>query len=49
MESTQYKGYWIEFNVYGDGEYTVFYDGDDLCFETLSEARKFIDSLEVEE
>lgn len=49
MESTQYKGYWIEFNLYGDGEYTVQYCGDDVIFETLEEARKFIDDLEEEE
>lgn len=49
MESTQYKGYWIEFNFYGDGEYTVQYLGDDIVFETVEEARKFIDSLEEED
>lgn len=49
MESLQYNNYWIEYNIYGQGEYTVFYNGEDVWFDTVSEARKFIDSLEEEE
>lgn len=44
--ATMYKGYWIEFNLYGKEEYTVQVDGDDNWFDTEKEARTFIDSLE---
>ena len=47
--ASMYKGYWIEFNTYGNGEYTVQYNGDDVVFDTKEEAKKFIDSLEEEE
>lgn len=40
-----YKNYSIEYNFYGKGEYTVFYEGDDLYFRTLKEAKAFIDTL----
>lgn len=40
-----YKGYDIDFDVYGQEEYTVFFEGDDLYFNTLSEAKSFIDSM----
>ncbi len=39
----QYKGYTIEFNVYGSNEYTIFFEGDDVWFDTLDEAKAFID------
>lgn len=32
----------IEFNFYGCGEYTIQFEGDDLWFETLEEAEKFL-------
>ena len=35
------NGFYIEYNVYGRGEYTVFYCGDDLWFDTFEEAEKF--------
>lgn len=40
-----YKGYGIDFNIYGDDEYSVQYCGDDLIFGSLAEAKEFIDSL----
>ena len=41
----EYKGYYIEFNIYGQKEYTVQYCGDDLMFTTEEEAKKFIDEV----
>lgn len=41
----EYKGYYIEYNIYGQKEYTVQYNGDDVFFQTEQEARAFIDSL----
>ena len=40
-----YKGYGIDHNVYGMGEYSVQYCGDDLIFPTIWAARNFIDSI----
>lgn len=42
----EYKGYYIEFNIYGQEEYTVQYCGDDLFFRTEKEAKDFIDTIE---
>lgn len=41
----RYKGYDIEYNFYGKGEYTVQYQGDDVWFKTEQEAKKFIDEI----
>lgn len=41
-----YKGYEIECNCYGRNEFTVSFEGDDVWFETLDEAKAFIDSME---
>ena len=41
----EYKGYMIEHNIYGTNEYTVFYQGDDVWFTTLKEAKEFIDDI----
>jgi hypothetical protein len=41
-----YKGYTIDTSCYGN-LITVFYDGDDLVFNTVQEAKEFIDSLEA--
>ena len=46
---TEYKGYYIEHNIYGDDEYTVQYCGDDVVFDNEAEARNFIDELERSE
>lgn len=42
---TIYKGYQIDFNIYGQNEYSVQYCGDDLLFNDLAAAKNFIDSL----
>lgn len=39
----EYKGFNIEYNAYGKSEYTVFLDGDDIWFESLSGAKQAID------
>lgn len=44
-EAMIYKGYSIEFNIYGQNEYTVEFEGDDVWFTSLSEAKQFIDSI----
>lgn len=41
----EYKGYAIEFDFYGEGEYSVQYCGDDVMFKTMDEAKKFIDEV----
>lgn len=44
-----YRGYVIEYNFYGQNEYTVQYCGDDVFFNTEEEAKDFIDKIvEVE-
>lgn len=40
-----YKGYEIAYNIYGTGEYTVQYCGDDVWFSSEKEAREFIDDI----
>ena len=42
---TEYKGYYIEFNIYGQKEYSVQYCGDDVMFTTEDAAKKFIDEI----
>lgn len=42
--SMEYKGYYIECNFYGHGEFTVQYCGDDVFFRTEKEAKNFIDN-----
>lgn len=44
----RYRGYVIEFNVYGKDEYTIQFEGDDFFFQTLDEAKQFIDKQEQE-
>ena len=41
----EYKGFFIEFNIYGAGEYTVQYCGDDIIFDTEEEAKGFIEEV----
>lgn len=45
MTSEIYKGYGIDYNFYGENEYSVQYDGDDVMFSTLKEAKAFIDEV----
>ena len=49
MESLMCNGHWIEYNFYGQGEYTVFYDGEDVWFDTVEEAKAFIYQIDEEE
>lgn len=42
---TEYKGLWIEYDFYGEGEYSVQYCGDDVMFSSEAEARAFIDEV----
>lgn len=41
----EYKGFYIEFNIYGGNEYTVQYCGDDIIFDTEEEAKGFIEEV----
>ena len=41
----KYNGYYIEYNIYGQNEYSVQYCGDDFMFTTETEAKKFIDDI----
>ena len=45
VSNISYKGYDIYFNVYGQNEYTVWFEGDDIYFRSLNEAMDFIDSV----
>lgn len=42
---TEYKGFYIEKNIYGMGEYSVQYCGDDIIFDDVNDAKDFIDSV----
>lgn len=44
-----YKGYAIEKDFYGDGEFSVQYAGDDYLFASEAEAKKFIDGIKDSE
>lgn len=49
-KSIEYKGYSIDYNIYGKGEYTVqTWDGEDNWFTSEEEAKSFIDGLEESE
>lgn len=48
-ESFIYRGYGIDFNFYGRGEYTIQYCGDDIEVETETAARELIDSIILQE
>lgn len=41
----EYRQFNIEFNTYGKNEYTVQYEGNDVVFETLDDAKNFIDEV----
>ena len=45
FKPVEYKGYIIEYNVYGKGEWSVFVTGDDIICESLEGAKNFIDGL----
>lgn len=42
----EYRGYFIEFNLYHKHEFTVQYNGDDIWFENIKDAMSFIDSIQ---
>ena len=41
----QYNGYYIEYDIYGSNEYTVQYMGDDVWFDSIEDAKAFIDEI----
>ena len=41
----EYKGYYIEHGFYGGNEYTVQYCGDDIEFNSVEDAKQFIDEV----
>lgn len=43
----EYRGYTIEVNVYGKGEYTIYDEatGEDLWFKSEDEAKFYVDSV----
>lgn len=43
--TTEYKGYYIEYDFYGLKEYTVQYCGNDVMFKDIESAKLFIDSI----
>ena len=43
-DSERYRGYFIEKNFYGE-EFTVQYQGDDVVFKSVEEAKEFIDEI----
>ena len=45
MTVETYKGYGIDFDVYGRDEYSVQYCGNDCMFDSLEAAREFIDKI----
>ena len=45
MTTEMYKGYGIDYDFYGEDEYSVQYCGDDLMFRTIDEAKAFIDEI----
>lgn len=44
-KTEEYRGYFIEYNAYGNEEYTVDVDGDDIVCNTFTEAQELIDDL----
>lgn len=44
-ETIEYRGYFIEYNAYGECEFTVDVEGDDIWCNTLTEAQEFVDDL----
>lgn len=46
---TSYKGFDIEYDLYGNNEYSVQYQGDDIIFKTEEAAKQFIDTIAEED
>lgn len=49
FDEIEYRGYYITFNFYGRGEYTVQYCGDDVMFNTVEDAKEYIDRVIAED
>jgi len=47
-EYTVYKGHDIYFDLFHMGEISVQYCGDEIVFNTVEEAKAFIDEIEIE-
>lgn len=47
--ATNYRGYIIEKDIYGNGEYTVQFAGDDFVFDSIPDAKDFINDMLLEE
>lgn len=45
MQKVEYKGYTIVIGFYHNDDITVQYMGDDIFFESIEEAMKFIDEI----
>lgn len=43
--TTYYKGYGIDYNFYGEHEFSVQYCGDDIVFDSEDAAKTFIDEI----
>ena len=41
----EYKGHYIEKDLLGHDFYTVFFEGDDVVFPSVSAAKHFIDVI----
>lgn len=44
-----YKGFGIDYDIYGMNEYSVQFDGDDVMFDDVESARAFIDEVTGEQ
>lgn len=42
-KNIKYRGEDIAYNFYGKGEYTICVEGDDLWFNSLPEAKHYVD------
>ena len=43
----EYKGYGVDYDIYGQNEYSVQVAGDDFIFKTFAEAKRFIDEEDL--
>ena len=47
LNEIKYHGAVITYNLYKNGKFTVDFEGDDLVFDTLENAKNFIDDMEI--
>ena len=45
MTVETYRGYGIDYNIYGTDEYSILFNGGDFIFSTIDEAKQFIDEI----